>query len=276
MKSKKLANSVTAIVTAISFSLTGCSTSPVQYASSPQSAKDDTPTTIRLRECSVYLPENSPNTNATSYWNKDCRNGVAQGLGLAVWGTENNPTARYTGQVNNGVLHAPQNGGVFTDKRGIFKGRIDNGKFITGVLSMPNGDTFEGSFDREGFKYGVLRKANGNVIAGTFKGKDPVGEFYFKDSTGVWYGSVVNGQITKRRPLPSRPMTAGEMIGTAAVVLATGAVAVVMLYSGLILVGGAAALAAAGPAAAVGAASGVGAAGSAAVGGVIRVLVIVV
>lgn len=276
MINKKFANSATAIVTAISFALTGCSTSPVQYASSSQSVKDDTPTTIRLRECSVYLPENSPRTGSTSYWNKDCRNGVAQGLGLAVWGTEANPTARYTGQVTNGVLNAPQSGGIFTDRRGIFKGRIENGKFITGELSMPNGDKFEGSFDSDGFKYGVLRKANGNVIAGKFKGKEPIGEFYFKDSSGVWYGNIVNGQITKRRPLPSRPMTAGEMIGSAAVVLATGAVAVVMLYSGLILAGGAAALAAAGPAAAVGAANGVGAAGSAAVGGVIRVLVIVV
>jgi hypothetical protein len=271
MENSHFAKSATAITTALAFFLTGCSTSPVQYATSP-SPGDDTATMIRLRECSVYLPENSPNAGATSYWNKDCRNGIAQGLGLAAWGTEANPVARYTGQVNNGTIHAPQNGGVFTDKRGIFKGRIDNGKFITGELSMPNGDKFEGSFDRGEFKYGVLRKANGNVIAGKFNGKNPVGEFYIRDNYGVWYGSIVNGQISKRKPLPSRPMTSGEMIGDAAVVLATGAVAVVMLYSGLILVGGAAALAAAGPAVAMGAASG----GAAAVGGVIRVLVIVV
>lgn len=272
MINSHIAKSTTAITTALALFLTGCSTSSVQYATSSSSVRDDTPTTIRLRECSVNLPESSSNVGATSYWNKDCRNGIAQGLGLAVWGTEANPVARYTGQVSNGTIHAPQNGGVFTDKKGIFKGRIDNGKFVTGELLMPNGDKFEGSFERGGFKYGVLKKPNGNVIAGRFDGKNPVGEFYFKDNYGVWYGSMVNGQISKRRPLPSRPMTSGEMIGEAAVVLATGAVAVVMLYSGLILVGGAAALAATGPAVAMGAASG----GAAAVGGVIRVLVIVV
>lgn len=211
---------------------------PIQYASKAGTMKVVT-------NCPVSPLNGSSVFGLQSYWNGACGIDGATGDGLAVWYQNEKRMARYTGRVSKGILDG--DGGIFVDPYMTFKGSVKNGRVLVGILDK-DGNRFEGKFDENGgFAHGILHKKDGMMIAGRFQNGSPIGTFVVRDvKEKWWYGEIQNGQIRLRNPVPPRNLTAAEQAEMGLVLLASGALAFVFAYSGLLLLGGAAALAAGG------------------------------
>src|SRR6267378_3877460 len=111
--------------------------------------------------CKVW--SSYPEPNATISWSGDCKNGLAQGVGVLQWFKDGKAQSRYEGEYRDGELNGR---GVYTLANGNrYEGELkDNKPNGRGVFTFADGDRYEGSWTNGCFRqrdrkmwYGSLR-----------------------------------------------------------------------------------------------------------------------
>src|SRR6267143_24691 len=111
--------------------------------------------------CKVW--SSYPEPNATISWSGDCKNGLAQGVGVLQWFKDGKAHSRYEGEYRDGKLNGR---GVYTwVSGGRYEGELkDNKPNGRGVFTFADGDRYEGSWTNGCFRqrdrkmwYGSLR-----------------------------------------------------------------------------------------------------------------------
>jgi hypothetical protein len=123
--------------------------------------------------CKIANPSPRPKESVT--WNGGCVGGFADGNGLMQWYLDGVPSARYQGNVHQGVISG--NGRLSLPDGATYDGEWVNGKqHGRGTLTAPDGSSYAGEWkDGEPDGHGTMKRASGETVTGNWKQGSYVG-----------------------------------------------------------------------------------------------------
>ena len=130
--------------------------------------------------CRIW--DDLPEPDQSVSWSGPCKDGLADGRGVAQWTIKGKPEDRYEGEMRGGKMAG------------------------TGILSFPNGMRYEGEFRNNTYTgHGRLTYSNGDVYVGEFLDdhRSGKGTLFMKDGqqyVGGWTLNMPDGPGTLTRP----------------------------------------------------------------------------